>query len=163
MANNLSVPREAELRCDLALPTKIKEGDRTRKFHLTDKQGNICSAYLAADLFNLFSVPTVFAQRLEDQFNDELPKIVASIKEWAREWQEDIAGWELYPCDSVTKNYIRFRFVVVQKGTEYNKVLAESLSQFSVHLYNDMGCSLIRVAALMVPDVSEEEIANIFA
>jgi len=138
--------------------TVIQEDDWTSKFHFTDKHGNLGGTYLGADLFNLFGVPDAFAR----QFNDKLPKIARIIEDWVQKWQDHVAGWELYLRDGVIRDHIHFQFVVTQKGTEYDQQLAEALTHLDMSLYEDTGSTLIRVTTLMVPSVSEEEIADVW-
>lgn len=151
-------PKKART-ADIRPSTAIREGDCTNKFCFTDKHGNLGETFLGADLFDMFHVPEAIVR----QINDEWQKVVSAIKDWAKKWQSQIKGWELSPRKGAMKNYCYFQFIVTQKGTEYDKKLAEALSQLDSHLYSDIGCSLIRVTTLMVPDVSEEEVAKIWA
>jgi hypothetical protein len=142
----------------IQLPPEIREGDRTSKFRITDKQGNIESVCLGADLFNLFSVPVALTRQLHEEYS----KIVVTVQNWAQDWKNHIEGWELYPRDGAMQNYFYFHFVVTHKGVEYDKQLAEALMQLDGHLY-DIGCSMIRVTVLMVPNVSDEEMTAVWA
>ena len=139
-------------------PTDVREGDWDRKYRFIDKHGNLGTTVLGADIFNLFNVPTALVQQL----NEEVQRIVDAGKEWATKWQDYIIGWELYPREGTMQNHFHLQLIVTQKGVEYNKQLAEALAALDTHLYENTGCSLIRVAVLMVPDVSEEEIATIW-
>ena len=139
-------------------PTDVREGDRDRRYRFIDKNGNLGTTVFGDDIFNLFNVPTALVQQL----NDEVQKIVDAGKEWAAKWQNHIVGWKLYPREGAMQNYFHLQLVVTQKGKEHDKQLAEALAGLDTHLYENTGCSLIRVAVLMVPDVSEEEIAAIW-
>ena len=122
-------PKKART-ADFTQSAKIREGDRTSKFCFTDKHGNLGETFLGADLFDLFHVPEAFVR----QVNDELKKVVGAIQEWAKKWQGHIKGWELSPRQGAVQNYCYFQFVVTQKGTEYDKKLAEAISQLDSHL-----------------------------
>ena len=141
---------------------EIREGDHTRKFRFTDRHGNEGMTFKGADLFDLLNIPMALVRQLNDRLNDELPRILEAIKDWARQWQEHIEGWELYPREGAMQHYVYFTFVVTHKGKQYDDKLAEGLSRLDVHLHRDLGCSLIRVTTIMVPDVSEGEIASIW-
>ena len=143
----------------VALPAEIREDDRTSKFRITDKHGNLHAIHLGADLFNLFAVPVAITQQL----NDELQRIIDAIKDWEREWKDHIEGWELYPREGAMKDYLYFQFIAIQKGVEFDKQLAAALSKLDCSLYDGINCSLIRVTVLMVPNVSEEDVAKVWA
>ena len=157
-ATTRKAPKKAQT-VDIGGSATIREGDCTSRFRFTDKHGNLGKTFLGADLFDMFHVPEAFVR----QINDEWKKVVNAIQEWAKKWQNQIKGWELSPRKGAMQNYCYFQFVVTQKGTEYNRKLAEALSQLDSHLYNDIGCSLVRVTTLMVPDVPEEDVAKIWA
>jgi hypothetical protein len=136
----------------------IKEGDGTSKFIFADKHGKSGETFTGASLFDLFHVPEAIVRQL----NDELQKVVGAIKDWTQKWQDHIEDWELRPRKGAMHNYYYCQFVVTHKGKEYDKKLAKALTQLGALLYDGIGCALIRVTTLMVPDVTKEEVADIW-